>query len=275
MLKTRLISAIILIPIFVLLTLKLPTPYFGGLTAIITLLAAWEWSGLMGLKKFLIRFCYPVIIVEVLFLALFIPIEILLAVTFIWWLLMLILVLMYPNGSKWWSNSIIVRGLMGFMTLMPTWVALNYLHSGYLFGGGLGAPIVLFLFVLIWGADSGAYFAGRLCGKHKLAPSVSPGKTWEGFIGAMIVAILLAPILAWLWPVMRPHWIFLILLSLITVKFSILGDLFESMLKRNVGLKDSGRMIPGHGGLLDRIDSLTAAAPIFAFGCYLITKLFH
>jgi phosphatidate cytidylyltransferase len=275
MLKTRLISAFILIPVFVLLTLKLPTIYFGVLTAIITLLAAWEWSGLMGIQKFLPRLCYPIVMVEILYLSLFIPIEILLGVTFLWWLFIFVLVAMYPRCSNWWGQSKIVRGLMGLMTLMPTWVALNYLHSGYLFSKGLGAPIVLFLFVLIWGADSGAYFAGRLWGKHKLAPSVSPGKTWEGFMGAMVVTILLAPILAWLWPAMGSHWIILILLCLITVKYSILGDLFESMLKRNVGLKDSGRMIPGHGGLLDRIDSLTAAAPIFAFGCYLITKLFH
>ena len=275
MLKTRLISAIILIPIFIWITLKLPTAYFALVTGVITLMAAWEWSGLMGIQKFLIRMCYPVLIAEGLYLSVFIPIEILLPVIYVWWLLVLFLVIVYPKCSSWWGNSKIVRGLMGFFTLLPTWVSLNFLHSGFLFNLGHGGPIVLFLFVLIWGADSGAYFAGRMWGKRKLAPAVSPGKTWEGCAGALLTSVILAPVLAWLWPAMRMHWLFLILLCLLTGMFSILGDLFESMLKRNVGVKDSGRMIPGHGGLLDRIDSLTSAAPIFALGCYLITKLFH
>lgn len=275
MLKTRLISALILIPIFVWITLRLPTAYFAVVTAVITLMAAWEWSAFMGIKKFLLRLCFPVLMAEGLYLSLFVPIEILLSVIYAWWLLALFLVIVYPNCSRWWGHNKFVRGLMGFLVLIPTWVALNYLHSGFLFHLGHGGPIVLFLFVLIWGADSGAYFAGRWLGKHKLAPAVSPGKTLEGCAGALLTAILLVPVLAWLWPTMATHWLFLIVLCLLTVAFSILGDLFESMLKRNVGVKDSGRMIPGHGGLLDRIDSLTAAAPVFALGCYLITKLFH
>jgi phosphatidate cytidylyltransferase len=187
----------------------------------------------------------------------------------------LVLVISYPKCSQLWGSSLVLRGLIGCMVFIPTWRALNFLRVSDVFGGGNGPMVVLFLFVVIWSADSGAYFAGKLWGKTKLAPAVSPGKTWQGCAGAMITALLLTLLLVWKLPAPQPSWVLLILLTTITVAFSVLGDLFESMLKRNVGLKDSGGLIPGHGGLLDRVDSLTAAAPIFALGCILIFKMFH
>jgi phosphatidate cytidylyltransferase len=155
------------------------------------------------------------------------------------------------------------------------WRAVNELHDTNLFGAGHGAYALLFLFVLIWGADSGAYFAGKAFGKTKLLPRVSPGKSWQGLFGGLLLTGLISPALFWILPTPHPRFFVVLTLCWITVLFSVLGDLFESMLKRNVGLKDSGRLFPGHGGLLDRIDSLTAAAPIFALGSLVMLKIFH
>ncbi|MES2217969.1 MAG: phosphatidate cytidylyltransferase [Pseudomonadota bacterium] len=275
MLKRRLITAAVLIPIFVLLVLKLPPLGFAILTSIFTLIGAWEWSGLLGLKDFLPRLCYPIFICGILSIPVYVTLEWVMLGALIFWLLALVLVVRYPKATHYWGNSLVVRSLMGCMVFVPTLRALIYLRSSDIFGANNGPSVVLFIFVLIWCADSGAYFAGNLWGKTKLAPAVSPGKTWQGLAGALAAALLLAPILMWLLPAPQPALPVLILLTIITVGFSVLGDLFESMLKRNVGLKDSGGIFPGHGGLLDRVDSLTAAAPIFTLGCLLMLKLFH
>jgi phosphatidate cytidylyltransferase len=275
MLKKRLITAAILIPIFVALILKLPVTGFIVLTTLFTLLGAWEWSRLIGLKLFLPRLCYPVVVYGILSFPIFVAIQWVLIGALVFWLVAFVLVVRYPKSSASWSQSMFLRGLMGCMVFVPTWRALNYLRASDLFGANNGPLIVLFIFVLIWCADSGAFFAGKLWGKNKLAPAVSPGKTWQGFAGAMVCALLLAPALMWLMPAPQPPLLILFLLSVITVGFSVLGDLFESMLKRNVDLKDSGGLFPGHGGLLDRVDSLTAAVPIFTLGCLLMLKMFH
>jgi phosphatidate cytidylyltransferase len=129
-----------------------------------------------------------------------------------------------------------------------------------------GAGYVLFLLIMIAAADTGAYFSGRLWGRHKLAPQISPGKTWEGVLGA-IAATLVIALSGALWFQVEPlYWMMFVGICLLTVLFSIIGDLFESMIKRQKGVKDSGNLLPGHGGVLDRIDSLTAAAPLFLLG---------
>jgi phosphatidate cytidylyltransferase len=148
--------------------------------------------------------------------------------------------------------------LMGFLVLIPCWAALNYLRSLH-----DGIYTLLFLFALIWGADSAAYFVGRKWGKHKLAPQVSPGKSWQGLCGALVCALFIAAIAGWLSETPIQLWWRGAVIAVVTVLFSVMGDLFESMIKRQAGVKDSGQLLPGHGGLLDRIDSLTAAAPIF------------
>lgn len=268
MLKHRIMTALILIPIFLALLFLLPPIPFCLLTVLVMLLGAWEWSYFMGIKN-KASFIYPVVMIILMIGALMLPLIYLLYFSVIWWIIALILVVRYPK-EKPWGKSVGMRAVMGICVLIPCWLAINYIRNS-----AHGKFILLFLFILIWGADTGAYFAGRAWGKHKLAPSVSPGKTWEGLIGALVVTAIIA--LCGIYTQQVPYfiWPVAIALSMVTVLFSILGDLFESMLKRNAGLKDSGNILPGHGGILDRIDSLTAAAPIFAVGASLLGKYLY
>lgn len=261
MLKHRLITAIILIPLFLLALFKLPPGGFSLLITAVVLYAAWEWSRLSGITYPLRRLIFPLIVFLLLPLVLDIPIAVILFIGLVWWLLAAILVIAYPRFSAYWGKSISLRLIMGLFVLIPCWRALNFIRQSE-----HGIATLLFLFALIWGADSGAYFAGKKWGKHKLLPEVSPGKTWQGLIGALFVTVVLTLGVLYYFAVPLSIWWAAMLLSITTVLFSVLGDLFESMLKRQVDLKDSGSLLPGHGGVLDRIDSLTAAAPVFALG---------
>lgn len=259
MLKQRVLTALVLIPLFVALVLLLPPIGFCLLTALVVLWAAWEWSFFMGVKKFPQNLFYPAAVFLVLVLALQFDIHYVLYFSLFFWILAFFLVFYYPAGSEFWGKGILIRAFMGIAVLVPCWLAVNFIFRA-------SPYTLLFLFVVIWGADSAAYFAGKAWGKRKLLPQVSPGKTWEGLAGALF-ATLMVSLLVLLFlklPVLK--WIEAIILVWITVLFSVLGDLFESMMKRNAGLKDSGHLLPGHGGVLDRIDSLTAAAPIYALG---------
>lgn len=270
MLKQRILTAIILIPLFIYLVLKLSDPAFYMMTAVIVIWGAWEWSPFMDVVKFPQCFFYPLAMIFILIFSLAIPIHIILFIAFAWWLVALCLVSLYPGATRWWSKSIWVRAVMGLLVLVPCWRAINFIHAS-----DNGPYTLLFLFVLIWGADSGAYFVGRAWGKHKLAPAVSPGKSWQGLFGALLTTILIAFGSFYIFNIPQKIWLGATALCLITVLFSVLGDLFESMMKRNVGLKDSGQILPGHGGVLDRVDSLTAAAPIFILGTLLLHEFFH
>jgi phosphatidate cytidylyltransferase len=270
MLKQRIITAIILIPIFVLLILKLTPPLFCILTGAVVLIGAWEWSGLMGIKTIHRKLIYPVLITVLLFGSLYLSIPTIMYVASAWWISTIFLIAAYPRVSLTWGKGWVVRALMGVMVLIPAWLAINYIRNA-----NSGPYALLFLFILIWGADSAAYFTGKKWGKSKLAPLVSPGKSWQGVYGAMLTTLLIALIVLISLKVPYAIWPGAILLSIITVIFSIVGDLFESMLKRNEGIKDSGTILPGHGGVLDRIDSLTAAAPIFVAGAMLLGKFYH
>lgn len=265
MLKYRIITAVILIPIVLALLFYLPAPYFCLLAGVIFLGGAWEWSNLMQLTSLFHRYIYLAIVALIFVSVTFVSIPLLLLVGFLWWLLALVLVVIYPRASACWSKGLIWRGLMGLFVLVPSWAALCYIRSQ---NDGIFA--ILFLFILIWGADSAAYFVGRKWGNKKLAPLVSPGKSIEGVMGALVFTTILALVTLWIGKVSFNVWPWAVLLSLTTAVFSIVGDLTESMLKRQAGLKDSGKLLPGHGGLLDRIDSLTAAAPVFAFGALLL-----
>lgn len=271
MLKQRILTAIVLIPVFITLLFTLSSKGFCIFTAILVLIGAFEWSQFLRLNTFpksiLFPFIMIVCVVNSLYLIInqYFSIESVLWVTLVWWLTAAFWVIRYPKNSDIWSRSKIFVGLMGVMTLIPSFLALNFIR-----GCPHGIELLCILFILIWGADIGAYFAGRAFGKHKLLLNVSPGKTWEGLLGALVTTAIIMGMMIYFLQLPSNQILPLLLLGWVTVIFSVLGDLFESMLKRKVDIKDSGKILPGHGGILDRIDSLTAGAPIFALGLVLL-----
>ncbi len=156
--------------------------------------------------------------------------------------------------------------LAGTLAIVPAWAALVLIHAGGDPPGHQGHLWLLAALALVWAADSGAYFAGRHFGKHKLAPRISPNKTWEGLVGGLIAGVAVAVGLGWLAGIDAAHLPGLLVTSVVAVFASVLGDLFESLIKRHAGAKDSGHLIPGHGGVLDRVDGVLAAIPVFALG---------
>ena len=262
----RVLTALVLIPLVVLATLGLPTPWFALLMGLLALLGAWEWAGLGGWVRPAERlgYCLGVALVLVGIHALLAApsgVWLVLGAALVWWLVALAWVVRLQQGMAVPAlDAAPVRLLAGWMVLGPTWGALTELHGA----GGAGPALVLFLLVLVWCADSAAFFVGRRYGRRRLASRVSPGKSVEGVLGAMLAGALLAGAAAPLGGVPAP--LPFVALSVLTVITSVLGDLTESAFKRRAGVKDSGSLIPGHGGVLDRIDSLTAAAPLFVLG---------
>ena len=177
------------------------------------------------------------------------------------WILSIHWVKSYPENDSWYNFSL---NFIGFVLVSAAVTAIFSVWDS--------SPWwLMYLFLLVWGADSGAYFVGRKLGKRKLAPHVSPNKSIEGLLGGVFVSAVIIIVVeaVYLDLTIAQHILFLIL-SIITVFSSVLGDLLESMIKRRAGIKDSGRILPGHGGVLDRIDSLLAAAPVFAVGMYIL-----
>jgi phosphatidate cytidylyltransferase len=277
MLKQRLMTAAILIPLVVWGILRLPTPYLALILAIFILQGAWEWTGFMKLRAVWQRVAYVAVVALGLFCiweyqqdSFFVNVGVdtdwlaLPALSLFWWLIAIIWVLNYPTSVRRWSSPAMLA-LIGLILLLPTWLAVIGLHAS----GGQGPLLVMYLLSLIWVADSGAYFGGRKWGKRKLAPTVSPGKSWEGVASGAVLSMAYAIGAAQVLDLPGNQWPVFVVLSLVTVFFSVLGDLTESMFKRHAGLKDSGALLPGHGGVLDRIDSVTAAAPVFVVGLWL------
>ncbi|HET8791416.1 MAG TPA: phosphatidate cytidylyltransferase [Modicisalibacter sp.] len=259
MLKQRVATAAILIPLVVVGLFGLTGGAFALFTGAVVLLSAWEWANLAGFERTAARLGY------VLALALSMLMiwrsgaahaAWLLWLSAIGWLFNLYWVVRYPQDREQW-HAPPIRLAMGLWVLLPCWVGFIQLRAS-------GIEWLLYVLLLVWLADIGAYFAGRRFGRRKLAPRVSPGKSWEGVYGGLVAVALLAVGFS-AWAELAPgERVWLILASLLVALISVLGDLFESMLKRLRGLKDSGNLLPGHGGVLDRIDSLTAAVPLFA-----------
>ena len=264
MLKQRILTALILIPLVVWAVLQLPTHWFAVLLAVLVLMGAWEWSNLAGLDAPMARSLYVSLLALALWLAWWWHAQPLaqgvLALACVGW----VLALAWIGRPDFARAQRLFKAVVGFWVLVPAWLGLVLLHGH----PGPGPQLVLFLMVLIWVADSGAYFAGRRWGHTKLAPRVSPGKTWEGVYGALAACALVALLGAWWMEGSVRELISFLLICLVTILFSIAGDLLESLMKRQRGIKDSGRLLPGHGGVLDRVDSLTAAAPVFVLGLY-------
>ncbi len=269
MLKQRVITALVLAVIFLAALFGLPAGYFSFFIGAVLLIGAWEWANLSGFPAVWQRLGYAFLLLLLLIAASLymgfdgeasprlddLAIRDLLIIGCGWWALALLLVQGYPSSSVLWGHKAL-RLAMGVMVLIPTWVALAYVRQQ-----SNGAWLVLLLMLVVAVADSGGYFAGRRFGKYKLAPAVSPGKTWEGFAGGFLANCLLALILS---QVLNQDLLLMLVLILPTSLISVLGDLLESMVKRHAGAKDSGSILPGHGGILDRVDGITAGAPVFA-----------
>ncbi|HGM9947254.1 TPA: phosphatidate cytidylyltransferase [Providencia rettgeri] len=274
MLKYRLLTAIVLIPIVIAALFLLSPANFGLVVIAVCALGAWEWAQFVGWHSQAKRVGLAVVFAAIL-LAMQFSISNInqfssepmvlygLWAGLIWWVIAIILVVTYPVSASW-GKSAIIRLLFGVLTIIPFYCGMMVLRTvGYQSDTFFGAWWLLYVMLLVWGADSGAYAFGRTIGRNKMAPKVSPGKTWEGLVGGLITA----GIISWLFSAFAPIPVmpdYLLVTSIIVVVVSVFGDLTESMFKRQSGIKDSSHLIPGHGGILDRIDSLTAAIPVFA-----------
>ena len=259
MLRTRIITALVIAPVALVGVFLLPPFEFSLFVGAVLVVAAWEWGNLGGLNATL-RIVYALVVALAFASAGFLPAQHVMFVGLLWWLVALVFVIKFPDLDEIWGSQAAVL-LIGFLVLVPGWVALSELK---LFADS--SYLICFLFFLIWGADVGAYFAGRAFGRVKLAVNVSPGKTWEGFLGGLVVVIAVAAGMS-LW-FGRPELnskdgMALLGLSLVIGMISVLGDLTISMFKRKRDVKDSSNLLPGHGGFLDRIDSLLSATPVF------------
>ena len=284
MLKQRIITALILAPLALFAILYLPLFSFQIMIALVVGLGAWEWSSMSGMTRTVTKSAYAVLVVLMcLILSIMLPVDMIwyqgqlnslytyiLSVAAIWWVISFAMILAYPNYSSVWYTSKILRAIFGLLTLIPTWVAVVTLRTSlFEIDPYYGASLIFYVLGIVWAADVGAFFVGVKFGKHKLRPEVSPGKTLEGLMGGVFASSAIIAFAALHYQV-DPSRIWLhIAVGTITVGVSALGDLNESMFKRCAGIKDSGKLLPGHGGVMDRIDSLTAALPVFAF-CYVM-----
>lgn len=273
--KQRIITALILAPLVVCGIFFLPFTWFLLALAGITLVGAWEWTQFTHNQSRILALI-PFVLV-MLGSLIFIPSDVvtlnqitsthlaILSLGAAWWLFASALALTYPKSSDIWQHSNFLRHLFGVLTLLPfMWSILILRGHQYNIDNFYGAKLVLFVCLIVWAADSGAYFAGKTLGKRKMAPKVSPNKTIEGLVGGVLTALVVAWGSSELLDIRFSSIASMVLITLITVVISVLGDLVESMFKRVSAIKDSSNIIPGHGGVLDRVDSLTAAFPIFA-----------
>ncbi|MEJ2440102.1 MAG: phosphatidate cytidylyltransferase [Gammaproteobacteria bacterium] len=273
MLRLRVITALILAPLIIWSVLALSHRALAIELGLILAVAAWEWARLSGLKNNVACVAFAGLMLLVMLLMTWLLHDSMLWLPYIlycnllWWLIGFVLVLQFRLSAaqlpvKFDGFDIVLNLIAGIFIIGGAFVALIGLHELPEYG----SYYILILFLLIWIADIAAYFTGKKFGKHKMAPYVSPGKSWEGVIGAAIAVIIASLLIGWWLHYPVPNMFIFSGLVLVTTAFSILGDLTESLFKRRVGVKDSSNLIPGHGGVLDRIDSLMAAAPIFLLG---------
>lgn len=252
--KQRIITAVIALVILGLVLFAMPPLAVRIALGLLVVAGAWEWSGFFGRDGNGIRIAYVagiagLLAIAVMFLGAWT--EQMLLASLVWWMIALIWIFFFPTPVPH-----VFRWLAGAITLVPLYVALLALYDA-------DRMILLIALLIVWVADSGAYLAGKTMGRVKLAPQISPGKTWEGVIGGLLAVALLV--------LVRSIWVetdlaVLIPFCLAAAALSVVGDLTVSMFKRTAGVKDSGSLFPGHGGVLDRIDSVAAAAPLFALG---------
>ena len=271
MLKQRLITAAVLIPLVVLSLLFLSTAILQWLLAGVTVLAAWEWFALMGFNRRNTLLAPFGLLVIVSIIMSFFSSQSLAIIASVVWITISFFV-------DWFANKPLSIPSRQFFTnpktafILPAIVLALFWSSAVLLHGSstIGPQQLLYIMVLVWLADTGGYFAGKRWGKTALAREISPNKTWEGVVGAVVLGFIWALIAFYLdiaGSISLSIWL---LLSAISILISVVGDLFESLFKRCYDVKDSGNLLPGHGGMLDRIDSLIAAVPVFTAGIYFL-----
>jgi phosphatidate cytidylyltransferase len=266
MLKQRIITAFFLFLVLLLSVLVFSTVGFQLFIGLALTLAAWEWSRLSGLQAAAGRMLYLLVFLGLLYLIRRYqePSGIIISIGIFWWLLAFVMIKVYPASTHIWHRAPLLLG-MGLIVLLPSWLSLLHLRDSPDF-----RQYVFLFFALVAAADIGAYFSGKKFGRHKLSPAVSPNKTWEGFAGGLFACCLV------LWTglfIIDPADFPLNAVSVLKgtlgaallASYSVVGDLFESMMKRQANVKDSGTLLPGHGGVLDRIDSMTAALPLYTW----------
>jgi phosphatidate cytidylyltransferase len=279
MLRQRVLTALVLAPLVILLILLLPTSIFALLLAVAFLAATWEWTRLAGMKirtnrGILVTFAAIVFVALWLLRASTWLWPVMIAAGVAWWLLVCVWLRHFAFGAAPTPENRNLKLLAGVFVVFPAWVAGVNIHGSdpqvLIWGLPAGHFWAFLAMLLVWAADTGAYFAGRFFGKRKLAPQISPGKTWAGVYGAFVTSALVVVVGGWLLGVRDVRLIGLIVVAIVTVASSIVGDLLESLMKRHANVKDSGALFPGHGGLLDRLDSVFAALPVFALGKLLL-----
>lgn len=275
MLKQRIFTALAMAALFLSAVAFLPLLGLAIAFALVVALGSWEWALMAGRRHLIARLLYVLSIVAAM-LALYLycdlgdrplreQVQPILGLACLWWSFALLWVKSYPTSAVFWG-SVLARSVMGFLIMVLAWVAAVYLLSFP--RGGL---LMVCMILIVATADIGAYFSGKRFGRHKLAEDVSPAKTWEGFWGGMLAVLLLALLFWSLLPPQMAHVSLaaVVAVTLATALASVVGDLTVSMVKRHSKVKDSGSLLPGHGGILDRLDSICAAAPVFVLGLLL------
>jgi phosphatidate cytidylyltransferase len=255
----RVITAVVLVTVLLGVLFAAPPGVATGAVAILMLLAGREWTAFLGQVRPMVRHLYLLLLASACAASYWlIPERLDLAVVLwaalAWWVVALVWILRYPMPI-----SPLAAAIAGIFVLLPAWISLVTILQV----AGQGSVLLLLGLAMVWAADIGAYFAGHRWGRLKLAPQVSPGKTLEGVAGGLLGAALTAGVGASLLGLPLAA---MLPLGLCVAAISVIGDLTESMFKRSVGIKDSGSLFPGHGGVLDRIDSIAAAMPLFALG---------
>ncbi|MGB5625426.1 MAG: phosphatidate cytidylyltransferase [Woeseiaceae bacterium] len=254
MLKTRIVTAVISLVALGVVLFVVPADVAELVIAVVVLAGAWEWSGFLGLSGSSLRWVFVAVIAGLVAVSYtFLPdsSDPILRIALVWWFAAFLWTLFFPTPIP-----ALIRWVGGILVLVPMFVALINLYR-------IGPVVLLLALLIVWAADVGAYFAGKQFGRVKLAPSISPGKTWEGVLGGLLLVALLTVGAAY-WT--DTNLAVLLPFCLAVAALSIVGDLTVSMFKRTAGVKDSGKLFPGHGGVLDRVDSVAAAAPLFALG---------
>lgn len=272
MTKTRVLAALALAPFAIGSILFLPTPWLVALAAMLFLAGLWEWFKLAEVEDTLAR---TILLVANLLLMValvwgsrtasggtLVLFQIAVVVGVAWWLLAAVWLRHYGFASDHDTHARVFKLAAGTLAIVPAWSAAALIHASE----PNGHRWLLLALLVVWAADSAAYFAGRKFGRHKLSPRISPNKTVEGFVGGMLGGLVVALAFAPLAGATLSQFPAIAAVTFAAVVFSVVGDLFESLLKRHMGAKDSGDLIPGHGGVLDRVDSVLAALPVFALG---------